>query len=481
MRQEAILASADLELCYLSASEALERFKARTLSPVELLDAQIARTQAINPALNAITYDYFDRAREQAKKAEAKYARTDGRPRALEGVPVAIKDFHPVKGEITTFGSKILEDFRPDYTAPTVDRLLRAGAIMHLRTTTPEFAHSGATHSPLWGVTRNPWNLEYTPGGSSGGAGAAVAAGMTTLADGTDGGGSIRIPASACGLFGYKPPFGRNPLDRDHPLETILHYGPIVRSVADAALMQNVMSGPHAEDHRSLPGRVRLPTTYDGIRGWKVALSMDLGYLQIDPEVQENTRHAAALFRELGCEVEEVDLGWNYGALDCCVTWWEGIFAGLVGQYLPRWQYEMDPFVVGLVERGLRLSAARLYQCHGIRGWMWQQLQPVLKSHDILICPTLAVPAVKADHDNADTNFRINGVRLSAYGGWIATYGFNQVSQCPVMSVPTGFSSCGVPTGVQIVGRPYDDHAVFRAAAAFEAATRPWRDKRPAI
>ena len=267
------MATADLELCYLTASEALARFKARTLSPVELLDAQIARAEAINPKVNAITYDFFDRAREQAKKAEAKYGQTDGRVRALEGVPVAIKDFHPVKGEITTFGSKIFKDFRPDYTAATVDRLLRAGAIMHMRTTSPEFAYSGATHSPLWGITPNPWNLEYTSGGSSGGAGAAVAGGMTTLADGTDGGGSIRIPASACGLFGYKPPFGRNPLDRDHPMETILHYGPIVRSVADAALMQNVMSGPHPDDLCSLPNKVRLPATYDDIRGWKVAFS----------------------------------------------------------------------------------------------------------------------------------------------------------------------------------------------------------------
>ena len=220
------MASADLELCYLTASEALARFKARTLSPVELLDAQIARAGAINPKVNAITYDFFDRARAQAQKAEAKYGKSDGRTRALEGVPVAIKDFHPVKGEITTFGSRIFEDFRPDYTAPTVDRLLRAGAVMHMRTTSPEFAYSGATHSPLWGITPNPWNLEYTSGGSSGGAGAAVAGGMTTLADGTDGGGSIRIPSSACGIFGYKPPFGRNPLDRDHPLEAILHYGP---------------------------------------------------------------------------------------------------------------------------------------------------------------------------------------------------------------------------------------------------------------
>ncbi len=156
------MAEADLALCYMTASEAVARFKARTLSPVELLDALIARSEAVNPRLNAVTYAFFDRARAQARKAEAKYGKTDGRLRALEGVPVAIKDFHPVKGEITTFGSKIFEDFRPDYSAPTVDRLLRAGAVMHMRTTTPEFAYSGATHSPLWGITPNPWNLDYT-------------------------------------------------------------------------------------------------------------------------------------------------------------------------------------------------------------------------------------------------------------------------------------------------------------------------------
>jgi len=475
------MASADLDLCYLSASEAIARFKARTLSPVELMDAMIARCEAINPKLNAITYDFFGRAREQAKTAEAKYGRTDGRLRALEGVPVAIKDFHPVKGEITTFGSKIFEDFRPDYTAPTVHRLLRAGAIMHIRTTSPEFAYSGATHSPLWGITRNPWNLDYTSGGSSGGASAAVAGGMTTLADGTDGGGSIRIPSSACGIFGYKAPFGRNPLDRDHPLETILHYGPMVRSVADAALMQNVMSGPHPEDICSLPNKVRLPATYEGIRGWKIAYTMDLGYVEIDPEVRDNTLRAVQHFRDLGCDVEEVDLGWNWGVLDCWMTWWEGLFAAVAGDFLPRWQYDMDPYVVTLLEKGLGHSAARLYGCNTFRGWMWRQLQPILKSHDVMICPTLAVPAVKADHDDADPDYRINGVRVQAYVGWVLTHGFNLVSQCPVMSVPSGFSSYGVPTGIQIVGKPFDDLRVFRAAAAFEGATTPWRDKRPTI
>ena len=173
------MTNAELDLCYLTGTEALDRFRNRSLSPVELMDAVTARAEAINPQLNAVTYDFYERARTQAQKAEARYM-GNGQPRALEGLPVAIKDFHPVKGEITTFGSKIFEDFRPDYTAPTVDRLFRAGAIMHLRTTTPEFAYSGATHSPLWGITPNPWNLAYTSGGSSGGAAAAVAAGMTT-------------------------------------------------------------------------------------------------------------------------------------------------------------------------------------------------------------------------------------------------------------------------------------------------------------
>ena len=223
------------------------------------------------------------------------------------------RDFHAVKGEIH---HPRLEDLRG--LPPRLHGADGGSAAARRRHHAP--AHTRRPSSPIparptarSGESRAIRGTWSTPPAAPPAARARrVAAGMTTLADGTDGGGSIRIPASACGLFGYKPPFGRNPLDRDHPLETILHYGPMVRSVADAALMQNVMSGPHPEDHRSLPGRVRLPATYDSIRGCRVALSMDLGYLQVDPEVEEHTRRAAALFRELGCEVEEVDLGWDF-------------------------------------------------------------------------------------------------------------------------------------------------------------------------
>ena len=470
----------NIELCYMTATEAIAAFKKHTLSPVELLKAVIARCEQVGPKINALTYTYFDRALEQAKAAEARYARRDGQPRPLEGVTVAIKDFHPVKGEITTFGSKIYRDYRPPYTAPTVQRLIDAGAIMHCRTTTPEFAHAGVTASPLWGITRNPWNLNYTPGGSSGGAGAVLAAGMTTLADGTDGGGSIRIPASINGIVGYKPPFGRNPLDLDHPLETILHYGPMTRSVTDAALMQNIMSGPHLDDICTVRDKVALPEAATDIKGWKVAYSMDLGFYSVDPEVRRNTLAALEVFKSLGCMVNEVDVGWNWGVNNAWMTYWTVLFAGLLGDKLARWRYEMTDGLVRMIESGLALSADRFYRINLVRGEMYKTLGPILENHDVLICPTTALPSVKHDHDPSNPNFTIDGERVPASIGWYMTMPFNLVSQCPVIAVPTGFAAYGVPTGMQIVGKTFDDVGVFRAAFAYEQA-RPWRRTRPAI
>ena len=470
----------NLDLCYMTATEAVAAFKAHTLSPVELLKAIIARCQQLEPKVNALTYTYFDRALEQAKAAESEYTRRGGQPRPLEGVTVAIKDFHPVKGEITTFGSKIYRDYRPDHTAPTVQRLLDAGAIMHCRTTTPEFAHTGMTASPLWGITRNPWNLEYTPGGSSGGAGAAVAGGMTTLADGTDGGGSIRIPASLTGNVGYKPPFGRNPLDLDHPLETILHYGPITHSVSDAALMQNIMSGPHLDDICTVREKVVLPEAPEGIKGWRVAYSMDLGFYSVDPEVRRNTLSALDVFKGLGCTVEEVSLGWNWGVNNAWMTYWTVLFAGLLGDKLPRWRYEMTDGLVRMIESGAALSADRFYRINAVRGEMYKTLGPILENHDVLICPTTALPSVKHDYDPTNPNFTIDGERVPASIGWYMTMPFNLVSQCPVIAVPTGFAASGIPTGMQIVGKTFDDLSVFRAASAYEKAYN-WRGKRPDI
>ena len=474
------------DLCYLTATEAIAKFKSRALSPVELVSAVIARSEAVEPKVNAYTYTFYERAMEQAREAEARYA-SGAETRALEGVPIVIKDFHPVAGEITTFGSRMFADHVPTRSAPTVARLLEAGAIMHARTTTPEMAHAPHCRSALWGTTRNPWNLEFGPGGSSGGAAAAVAAGMTTLADGTDGGGSIRMPAACCGHFGYKPPFGRNPTDRDHPRESLLHYGPMTRSVADGALMQNVTAGPHPDDVCALRPKLEIPDALEPIKGWRIAFSMDLGYFEIDEEVQRNTREALKAFESLGCTVEEVDPGWDMAVLDAWTTHWEGLFWAVAGDLYPRWKYEMDGFVRGLLERGAQHSLSRFYRCNFLRGKMYETLAPILDEFDVLVCPTNALPALPADHSLEDTEFRINGKTLTVgnrpgdiYVQWQLCYPFNLVPECPVASVPSGFSASGVPTGIQIVGRTFDDLRVFRAAADYERA-RPWSGRRPPL
>jgi amidase len=467
------------DLCYWTASEAIAAFKAKTLSPVELLDAVIARIDTVNPKLNAFTETYFDRARDQAKAAEQAYG--GGRARPLEGVPVAIKDFHAVAGELTTLGSAAFADNRPSHTAPTVARLLEAGAIMHARTTTPEFAYAPKTASPLWGITRNPWNLDMAPGGSSGGAGAALAAGMTTLADGTDAGGSVRIPAAACHIVGYKAPFGRNPLDIDHPIESLLHYGPMARSVGDTALMQNVMSGPHVDDMCSLREPITVPAEPKPIKGCKIAFSMDLGMFEIDSQVARNTEAALDVFRGLGCTVNEVTVPW--GGFDLphpYLRYWEGMAATSLGPLLDEWRDKMDPYMVRIIENGRDHTAGTLYRCNPVRGAMYQSLAPILEEHDFLVCPSLAVPTVAADHDCGAEDFQINGKPVHAYLGWNLCYPFNMLSQCPVMAVPSGLTDEGLPTGIQIVGRTFDDLSVFRAAAAYEAAN-PWRDTHPPI
>jgi Asp-tRNA(Asn)/Glu-tRNA(Gln) amidotransferase A subunit family amidase len=463
------------DLCFLTAAEAIEAFRSRALSPVELTKALIARSEDVQKEINALTYMFPEQALAAAAQAERAYQRNEARP--LEGVCFACKDFHAVRGQITTYGSKAFRSHRPDHTAPYVQRLLDAGAIMLSRSTTPEFAYDARTSSPLWGLTRNPWNLEYSAGGSSGGAAAAVASGMVTIADGTDGGGSIRIPAAACGVVGYKPPFGRNPTDRLHPLETMLHYGPITRSVADAALMQNVTSGVHDADVTSLRDRMVLPTAPQSVAGTRIALSMDLGFFHVDPEIRENTRAAVQALRDLGCIVDEVQLGWTWDVVRTWALRWAVMLAASHGDLLERFENDLDPDVVAYIRKGQAIDAITLYRTKEVIANMYATLSPIFAHYEALICPTLALPSVRHDEDYKD--FRIDGQRVPlSRGGWSMTSPFNLLNQCPVISVPTGFASTGVPTGMQIAGRTYDDAAVFRIAAAFETI-KPWSGRRP--
>ena len=464
----------DVELCYLSATEALRRFKARQLSPVELMQAVIARAQKVEPKINAFPIKHYERALEQARKAEARYMKTDGRPRALEGLPVAIKDEAYIKGERVTFGSLIYKDFVAEETNPSIGRILRAGGIMHARSAAPEFSCAPYTHSRLWGVTRTPWNLGYSCGGSSGGSGAGLAAGTTTLASGSDIGGSIRIPASMCGVVGYKPPFGRNPDSPPFNLDQYCHVGPMARSVADCALLQNIMCGPHPEDIATLRPKLRIPAALGDIKGWRIALCVNPAQYDIEPDVVNNTLAAADLFRAAGAVVEEVDLGWKRADVVLAASAHFGtIFGPQVARYAKKYRKIMTDYALDFADWSKASRKEDFLKGLEIETALYKSLGALFGKYRILLCPTLPLPATKAGESYVKRKLRINGKPQETISHWLMTICFNIMSRCPVMSMPSGLAGNGVPTGLSIVGRTYDDVSVFRAAAAFERA-RPW-------
>jgi Asp-tRNA(Asn)/Glu-tRNA(Gln) amidotransferase A subunit family amidase len=460
------------ELLYLTASEALTGFADKSLSPVELLDAQISRAEETKKTINAFTYTHFEEAREAAQASEARWAR--GVPvGCLDGLPVAIKDESHIAGKPTSNGSLIMKDFVAEHTSPMNQPILAEGAIVHARTATPEFSCAGFTWSRLWGITSNPWNPEFTPGGSSGGSAAALALGTASLATGSDIGGSIRIPASCCGLVGYKPPYGRNPDDIPFNLDFYCHTGPLARSVDDAILLQNVMSGQHPWDISTLP-KIVLPTEYPDIRGWKIALSMDLGSFTISDEVRKNTLAAADTFRALGASVEEVEIGWGPEVPEACLKYLTHLFGGALSQELADHAEDMTSYCRTFAENSLSSTAQEFVASLQVAGEAYLKLGPLLQDYDCMICPTNAIPAVRADFDQSKETLRIKGVEVSPELGWVLTTPFNMMSRCPVLSVPSGFSESGVPTGLQIVAPTYRDEVAFQVAKAFETATGGW-------
>lgn len=460
---------ANIELCYLSAKEALARFRAKTLSPVELMEAVIARAEEVEPKVNAFTFKYYDEAMEAAKEAETRYAKGEARP--LEGIPTAIKDESEIAGLPTSNASFLMEGYIPETTSFTVERLLDAGIIVHARTATPEFSIAGVTWSEMWGVTRNPWSLEYTPGGSSGGSGASLAAGTTILANGSDIGGSIRIPASFCGVVGYKPPFGRNPEGAPFNMEYYNHSGPLARNLDDCITLQNLMSGPHPLDIGSLKPKLDIPPTFEAIKGWRIAYDLDLGYKSVDPDVMENTLKALEVFNELGASVEEVDLGWT----EACGTASENHLGyAIMGCFL-RDFHEMDHekmmnYSREFAEDSMKVTWRDFLEAEILAGEMYASLGPVFEQFHLFICPTIASSGLPADFDPTVDEIKVDGKDVSPVLGWAMTYPFNMLSRCPVLSIPTGRSSNGVPSGMQLVGPAYEDLVVFQAAAAYENA-----------
>ena len=463
----------ETSLAYLSASQALRLFRTGELSPVELLEAQLSRIAQSADSLNAVCFNYADEAMSQAKRAEARYAAGADDLGTLEGIPTALKDENMMAGKITTYGSLLYSDHVAASNAPVVQRLLDAGAIVHARTTTPEFSCTPFCHSRQWGITRNPWNEAFTPGGSSGGSGAALAAGLTTLATGSDIGGSIRIPASACGVVGFKPPYGRVPATAPFNLDHYNHPGPMARTVEDCLLMQNVLAGPHPQDIASLKPKLELAVDRGGVQGWKIAYSLDFGFMEIDPDVRANTLLALDIFRSLGAEVVEVELPWSWDVYKAAATHHATLFGAWLAEYLDERQTRLTPYALDFAKKSLHVTPRDYLSSLDVEGRIYAHFGPMMEKFQLFLCPTLALPAVQADFDMSEP-LLINGKWIDPYLGWTMAWPFNMLSRCPVLALPSGQARTGVPTGLQLVGRTYDDQAVFRAGLAYESAVGGW-------
>ena len=470
----------DLDLAYTTATELSRLIRTREISPVEVIDKTLARIEEVNSKLNCFCFVYPEEALNKAGAVEqASLAGENLKP--LAGIPIAIKDLTPTKDKRTTLGSRVYEHWVPDYNAAVVEKLTAAGAIMVGKTTTPEFAHGGFTASPLWGITRNPWDVSRNPGGSSGGSGAAVASGCVPLAEGTDMGGSVRIPAAECGVVGLKPSLGRIPMDiLPSRFDSISHFGPLARSVDDAALFLAVAQGPDERDIQSIGAPLDLPRPVPhDVTGLRLALSIDLGFYAVHPEIEANTRAAAQALREAGAVVEEVELAWSAQVVRDWNKVWGVFMAAYFGQHLDEWRDEMDPTVVKLMETGFAMSAADYKRLEIARSRQWDELAKILASFDALLAPTMAQPpALVVDKGKEKETQSLDGE--GRFVSRFMTEPFNLVGQCPVLSVPSGFTVAGLPTAVSICGRRFDEPMVLRIGAALERA-RPWRDARPPI
>jgi Asp-tRNA(Asn)/Glu-tRNA(Gln) amidotransferase A subunit family amidase len=394
-------------------------------------------------------------------------------------VPISFKDLTTTAGIRTTFGSRIWEHHIPKADAPVVERVRRAGAIVLGKTNTPEFGCKGVTDNKIFGATRNPWNLARTPGGSSGGAAAALAAGLGPLAEGSDLAGSIRQPAACCGVVGLKPTLGRVP--RYPALNSLTSFsciGPMARTVRDAALLLSVMVGPDERDPSSLPlGSEAFARAADGgIAGLRVAFSSDLGYAPIDPELRAIFLAAVGRFGELGCAVEQADPGFEDP---------ETLFLDLTApmraaadlRHLAQWKAEMDPILVDRIDRAAGMTAVDYELATHRRTAMWHVVREFFERFDLLLTPVTAVPPLPLD---VQYPREIAGRRASSPIAWFPfTYPFAMMG-LPAISVPCGLTRDGLPVGLQIVGRRLADGSVLRAAAAFEAIA-PWSGRRPSL
>ncbi|MBA2375863.1 MAG: amidase [Actinomycetota bacterium] len=457
----------------MTATELLGLYKSRGLSPVEATRAVLERIEGHDQRVNAFCLVDSDAALEAARASEERYMAGDALGK-LDGVPASVKDVFLTRGWPTLRGSKAISPDGPwEDDAPLVSRLREHGSVLLGKTTTPELGWKGVTDNLLTGITRNPWDTSKTPGGSSGGSAAAVALGMGPLSVGTDGGGSVRIPAAFSGIFGLKPSYGRIPLWPPSPFGSLSHAGPMANTARDAALMLEAMSEPDARDATALPyEKVEYSKEIEGegIEGLRIAFSPNLGYVDVNAEVAEAVEKAARTFEELGAHVEEKDPGFD-DPVECFNAHWFTAAASFVGHFEDGKRELIDPGLEEIVAAGEKYSALEYLAAAEARADLGLRMSLFHETYDLLLTPAMPIPAFEAGR-NVPENF--------PHRQWMSwtpfSYPFN-LTQQPAASVPCGFMESGMPIGLQIVGGRYDDALVLRASHAYQTA-RPL-DRRP--
>ena len=473
----------DEDLLFTPAVKAAALIRARKLSPLEYVDTVLKAIERVNPKLNCFRVVMADEARRDAKVAEKAVA--DGAPLGpLHGVPVSIKDLVDVKGVPTRHGSAIF-DGNPPAAADDllVKRLRAAGAIVIGKSTSPEFGVKGLTDGPSFGITRNPWNLERTPGGSSGGGAAAVAAGLGPIALGTDGAGSVRGPASCSGLVGLKPTLGIVPYDTTRDaFGNNVYAGPLTRTITDAAVMHSTLIGPSEKDPWALgaaPSRPLSPKLAgEDLSGVRIGYIELCANPRIASDVRTNTRAALAAWEEMGATVEEITEKIDWIEYEGRVLY-QANFAVFCAQYLPKWQNQMDPVTLAFMQRGAQFTLADFRNAQFARTALFRRIQSLFEHYDFLVTPTNSRTALDVTHDAANDEVIVDGVKCGiTRQGWTSyQYPFNLTGH-PALALPSGFGADGLPTSVQIVGKWAAETDVLRLGALLEQA-RPWAQHRP--
>jgi amidase len=469
----------DGELCYRSATDLAAMLRAKQVSAREVVAAHLARIEAVNPAVNAIVTLTAERALDQAGVADAAAARGEFLG-PLHGIPVAHKDNHLTAGIRTTFGSRTRSEFVPDADDLVVERMRAAGVITLGKTNIPEFAAGGHTFNEVFGVTRNPYNLSVTAGGSSGGAAAALAAGMHPLADGNDMGGSLRLPAGFCNVIGVRPSAGRVPVYPDADgFSGLSVSGPMARTVDDVALLLSVLAGPDRRSPISLeePGSAFVAVPEGGLAGRRLAFSVDLGgAVEVEPEIADLVRRAAAACETAGAVVEEASPDFT-GADECFRTLRAWRFEATLGAFLDEHADQIRPSLYANMQQGRALTGPDVGRAALLRTALFHRMREFLTGYNALLLPVSPLPAFSADIQYPET---VAGVAQPDYLGWMRAVCHVTVTGHPAIAMPAGFSGAGTPVGVQFVGRHRGESELLGLAKGYEAVTGFAR-RRPAI